>query len=75
MTGANTARQLTIHFFEKVAIFEFLYFLKFEANLHETSGFVISSMGNPFMDLAFSFNLTFTDIIKCDVVSKKALFK
>ena len=32
---------------------------------------VISSMGNPFMDLAFSFNLTFADImLKCDVSKK-----
>ena len=29
----------------------------------------ISSMRNPFIDIAFSFKLTYTDILKCDGVS------
>ena len=32
---------------------------------------MISSTGNPFLDLAFSFNLTVTDILKRDIVPKK----
>ena len=40
-----TGGQPTIQLFVKITIFEFLYFLKFESELHETSGFYYIQYG------------------------------
>ena len=58
-----------MHFFLKFAIFEFLYFLSLKQISTKFQVFVIPSMRNPFIDLAFSFKFKHTDILKCDSVS------
>ena len=62
------------HFFVKITIFHIFIFPYVRKQISTTlQGFVISSIGNPFMRLSFSFNVTFTDILKRDVVSKKTM--
>ena len=60
-----------IHFFVKIAIFELLYFLEFEADLNETSNFCQLLYGETTYGSCFSFHLKISDVIKRDLISKK----
>ena len=66
MTEAATHSPPAIHFFVKIASFELLYVLKFEADIYETSHYCKIHSG----ESTFSFPLKILAILKRDAICK-----
>ena len=70
MTGWHTLPAF-IHFFVKIAIFELLYFLKFEAELYKKSYFCLIQYCESTYRSSFSFHSKISDILEHDAISKR----